>query len=90
MGMKAGLFSGLLLMLFMITLSQSVGDYFWLVLISGGLGAGALIISGMLAGPRTQDSKSRSGTDERMVWAANLFFFAVPNLAAACTGWFLM
>ncbi|HWO96083.1 MAG TPA: hypothetical protein VNM45_07080 [Bacillus sp. (in: firmicutes)] len=82
--MKAGLFSGVLLVLVMITLTQAVGDYFWLVLVSGGLGAGALVISGMLV----KGSKSRS--DGPAVWASNLFFFALPNLAAACTGWFLM
>ncbi|WP_078410919.1 hypothetical protein [Priestia abyssalis] len=84
--MKMGLFSGILLVLFMITLSQAVDDYFWLVLVSGGLGAGALVLSGMLA----KGSKSRSEEDERTAWSSNLFFFALTNLAAACTGWFLI
>ncbi|MDQ0242991.1 hypothetical protein J2S09_000527 [Bacillus fengqiuensis] len=82
--MKMGLFSGILLVLFMITLSQSVDDYFWLVLVSGGLGAGALVISGMLV----KESNNRSGGPA--VWASNLFFFALTNLTAACTGWFLI
>jgi hypothetical protein len=91
MEMKIGLFSGILVALFMITLSQSVNDYAWLVLVSGGSGTGALVLSGMLTARQKGETTGKSdGKDEYAGWISNLFFFALPNLAAACTGWFFM
>ncbi|MFC3886172.1 DUF5316 family protein [Bacillus songklensis] len=96
--MRLSLLSGVLLSLFMITISQAVSDYFWLVLICGGLGAASFALSGILVGSWNGGADIRANVHseteehraERTAWALHLFFFGLPNVVAACTGWFLL
>jgi hypothetical protein len=96
--MRLSLFSGVLLTLFMIALSQTINDYFWLVLICGGFGAASFVLSAILVGSWNSGADMRANfhseteehRGERTTWALNLFLFGLPNVVAACTAWFLL